>query len=521
MTKEHALQIGRTLSVAGAEGAATLPGREPSLLVSVALFAVFVTVWTLYAVISGAPAAIHNDMAEAYVWGREFQLGYFQHPPFWAWVAGLWFEVFPRTDWAFALLATLNAGLGLYGSWMLIGDFADGYRRMAATVLLLLTPFYTFLAFKYNANSIFLSLWPWTMHFFVRSIDSRRLSDPILFGLFMGVALLSKYFALILGATCFVAAIVHPARRAYFTSAAPYVSAAIAGLLFAPHVWWLLRSEAATPVQYFMSKTGLGTKTALAACAELLAGVVGFHAIVITLIAVIKGAPPRPWAVALKARWSEPRFRVLTVLAVLPVVLTLLAGLLFSLRPSTNMVIGIFSLMPLLLMELADNKGDERLYRVSRVLVVVVTLVVLALSPAIAMTKIWLGDDNNYFEPRKELTREATRIWLNATASPLEYVAGSQRYENAIAFYSPDRPHVFIHFDVHQAPWVTAEDLDRAGLLIVCARDDKRCRKSAAKIAPPEASRSELTLAHSFWGYTAKPKRFTVTVVPPRPTRQP
>jgi 4-amino-4-deoxy-L-arabinose transferase-like glycosyltransferase len=494
-----------------------LPGRDvqPSLLVSVALFAAFVTVWTLYAVISAAPAAIHNDMAEAYVWGREFQLGYFQHPPFWAWVAGLWFEVFPRADWAFALLAMLNAGLGLWGSWMLIGGFADGYRRLAATVLLLLTPFYTFLAFKYNANSIFLSLWPWTMHFFVRSIDKRRLPDAILFGLFMGLALLSKYYALILGATCFVAALVQPARRAYFASAAPYVSFAIAALLFAPHVWWLLRSDA-PPVQYFMTKTGLGTTTALAACAELLAGVVAFHSLVIALIALIKGAPPKPWAVALKAHWSQPRFRVLTTLAVLPLVLTVAAGLLLSLRPSTNMVIGIFSLMPLLLVEIAGGEGDERLYRVGRVLVVVITLAVLVLSPAIAMIKMWLGDDNNYYEPRKELTSEVTRIWRATTASPLEYVVGSQRYENAIAFYSPDRPHVFIHFDVHQAPWVTAEDLDRAGLLVVCANTDKRCRRAAANLPAPAASRTELTLAHSFWGYTAEPKQFTVIVMPPR-----
>ena len=472
MTKERALQIGRTLSVAQAEGIAISPDRgvHPSLLVSVALFAVFVTAWTLYAVISAAPAAIHNDMAEAYVWGREFQLGYFQHPPFWAWVAGLWFEVFPRTDWAFALLAMLNAGFGLYGSWMLIGDFAGGHRRLAATVLLLLTPFYTFLAFKYNANSIFLSLWPWTMHFFVRSIDSRRLPDAILFGLFMGLALLSKYFALILGATCFVAALVHPARRAYFTSAAPYVSFTIAALLFAPHVWWLLRSDARTGA-IFHDQDGVGHEDSpcrLRRAARRRGRVpLDRH----SADRVHQGSATKPWVVALKSRWSEPRFRVLTVLAVLPLALTLVAGLLFSLRPSTNMVIGIFSLMPLLLIEIAGCKGDERLYRVSRVLVVVITLAVLVLSPAIAMIKIWLGDDNNYFEPRKELTSEVMRIWHDTTASPLQYVVGSQRYENAIAFYSPDRPHVFIHFDVHQAPWVTAEDLDRAGLLVVCAKE--------------------------------------------------
>jgi hypothetical protein len=82
-------------------------------------------------------------MAEAYVWGREFQLGYFQHPPFWAWIAGLWFEVFPRADLAFTLLATLNAGLGLYGSWLLIGDLlmrqaTSGDRPPVADALLYL-----------------------------------------------------------------------------------------------------------------------------------------------------------------------------------------------------------------------------------------------------------------------------------------------------------------------------------------------------------------------------------------------
>ena len=68
---------------------------QSRLLVSLSLLVIFVAVWTLYGAISAAPAAIHNDMAEAYVWGRQFELGYFQHPPFWAWVAGLWFEVFP------------------------------------------------------------------------------------------------------------------------------------------------------------------------------------------------------------------------------------------------------------------------------------------------------------------------------------------------------------------------------------------------------------------------------------------
>ena len=97
MSKSYALQIGRTFSIAQSEDAKDWPRRKvrSTLWPSLALFALFVLIWTVYGVISASPAAIHNDMAEAYAWGREFQLGYEKHPPFWAWIAGLWFEVFP------------------------------------------------------------------------------------------------------------------------------------------------------------------------------------------------------------------------------------------------------------------------------------------------------------------------------------------------------------------------------------------------------------------------------------------
>jgi 4-amino-4-deoxy-L-arabinose transferase-like glycosyltransferase len=108
----------------------------------------FVAAWTFISAILNMPTAIHGDMAEAYVWGREFQLGYYKHPPFWAWVTGAWFHVFPVNDWSFELLCVVNAAIGLLGSWALVGNFATGPKRVAATVLLLLTPYYTVLSRK-------------------------------------------------------------------------------------------------------------------------------------------------------------------------------------------------------------------------------------------------------------------------------------------------------------------------------------------------------------------------------------
>ncbi len=78
--------------------------REPGTFWIVVLLSAFFVAWTACLSIVNAPFPILHDMSEAYVWGREFQLGYNQHPPFWAWICGAWFLVFPRAGWAFAAL---------------------------------------------------------------------------------------------------------------------------------------------------------------------------------------------------------------------------------------------------------------------------------------------------------------------------------------------------------------------------------------------------------------------------------
>ncbi|MDE2582510.1 MAG: glycosyltransferase family 39 protein, partial [Rhodospirillales bacterium] len=258
---------------------------EPSLLQILAILATFVAVWALYYTITEAPVAIKHDMAEAYAWGRQFELGYRQHPPFWAWICGLWFRVLPRTGWAFALLSSLNAGVGLWGAWMAIGDFAAGRTRMAAWALLLLTPLYTFYAYKYDANIIFISIWPWTLHSFMRAIKGRRIGAALAFGLCAGLALMSKYYALILLASCFLAALQHPGARKYFTSAAPYVSALTAAAIVSPHIWWLA-THRAPPLQYLDSITDWPWPWVLKHAVDAFFGVIGMN---LGVVAVVGG----------------------------------------------------------------------------------------------------------------------------------------------------------------------------------------------------------------------------------------
>ena len=422
-------------------------------------------VWSIYGAITDGPAAIHGDMAEAYVWGQEFQLGYNQHPPLWAWIAGAWFRVFPRAGWSFDLLSILNASLGLFGSWKLIGKFAKGDRRIAATALLLLTPFYTFLSLKYNANTIFLSIWPWTLFFFVRSIDSHRLGDAVGFGVFMALAMLSKYYAVVLGLTCLAAALVHPERGRYFASWSPYLSTALGLALFAPHVWWLFHRDF-LPVRYAMNLSaahGLASRGIAGAAKfalDLVVACAAYQALVAIVILVGRGKGARPTP---SERWRDPRFRIVAILVLTPVILTLLAGLVFRLKISSNMMFGVFSLAPLFLIDLIGVADDARLKRLALRLACGLSLIALALSPVVALTKITQAkDDPNLTLPRRELAREATRIWRERTGLALAYVAGGDLYPDAVASLHPaptGRTASLIHFDARRAPWVTPDDL--------------------------------------------------------------
>lgn len=482
--------------------------------IELAWLAAFVALWAAYFAISESPTAIHNDMAEAYAWGREFQLGYNQHPPFWAWICGAWFSVFPRADWSFAILASLNAAVGLAGSWRLIGLFAQGDKRVAATILLLVTPFYTFLSHKYNANSIFLSIWPWTLFFFVRSIDRGALRDAVLFGVMMALALLSKYFALILGATCLLAALQHPRRARYFASRSPYVSASIAAALCAPHVWWLL-TTGAPPLRYLARISQQDFGEVAFGAAQTFFGALAQNAVAFAVVAWVARPSLREGLATLRARWAEPRFRFLAVLTAAPLLLAIAAALTLGAILSTNMLIGTFSLAPLLAIEALGGRGGARLRLLASRLAAALTLGALAASPGVAMARAWFSHNINDVQPRKEIAEAATRLWRETTGRPLAYVAGTSFYENGIAFYSPDRPHAFVDFEYFRNRWVTPQALAENGLLSVCVADDAVCLAATALFATPRASRTLITLAHGALGHVAKPVPFVVTVIPP------
>jgi len=483
--------------------------------------AAFVVVWSLYFAVSEAASSIHNDMAEAYAWGREFELGYNQHPPFWAWICGLWFLIFPCANWAFAILAMLNAGVGLLGAWALIGRFVDGDKRVAATALLALTPFYSFLAYKYNANSIFLSLWPWTLYAFLGALRNRSMAASLGFGAMMGLALNSKYYALVLAATCLIAAQASVERGRYFRSPSPYVSIAVALAMFAPHLIWLAVTGA-PPIRYLARVSGRSFAETGAFAASAVLGSLLQQTVAVGLVAAaarLEALNHRSGAVGQsvdQTAGEADNRRLLPILALTPLVLSVVAALCLRTKISSNMLIGAFPLSPLLAMQFLAPADPLRLRRYALRGATFLSLGALMLSPLVAVGKAWYGRDSEDVEPRREAAIAASEFWTSVTNAPLAFVAGSFRYDNSAAFYSPEHPSVFVGFDYFGNRWASPEKIAARGLITICLRDDAACLDDTTKFATPATKREEMTLAHSAFGRTHKSFAFVFTAIPPR-----
>ena len=482
------------------------------------LFGLIVALALAYAaisVLSTGAGAIHEDMVEAYVWGGHFELGYYKHPPLWAWIAGGWFRLLPRTAWAFALLCAINVATGLWGAWLVIGRFAEGEKRLAAFLLLLITPFYAFPAFVFNANAIFISLWPWTAYAFVRAIDERKLTWAVAFGLLAGADMLSKYYAVVLLGSCFLAALAHPKAKAYFTSPSPYLSVLVGAIVFAPHVWWLIQTGF-LPFSYFHGETGHGLGYSAGTAVKLVAGDLAFLAVVIILVLVSARAGLRRIRTGTTAIATDPRLRLVAVLTIAPLALTVIFGLVFRLKLSTNWTIAIFPLAPLLVVEVADPPRLGRLARIAFGLGLLLAVAGLAAAPFVPALSHAAKD----IQPRREVARAADALWAARSAAPMPVVGGDDTYAEATAFYSTSRPAIFIHFDPRLSPWIDVGDLTRSGLVAVCPATDLDCVAGAVRYSTPLTVWSRLTLAHDVGRRAGPPQAFIIGVTPPSPPQR-
>ena len=495
------------LWVAFRDSAAGVPSLvRTETLVVCALVLGYGLFWATYAQVSSS-AGVHIDSLEAYAWGREFRLGYYKHPPFWAWVAGLWFMVFPKTDWCFWLLSELNGALGLAGAYALMGRFCAQRTRVLCVLLLMLTPFYQFNALRFNANTVLLSIWPWTMYFFVRSIETRRVIYAIACGVLAGFALLSKYFGLVLIGSCVVASLTHHNRKSYYASAAPYISLLVAATLFAPHVFWLFR-DGFQPLAYMATKIDLRDRAISNSFFQFIGASAAFFIVPLALLLLARwrdgvAKPPLPT--------PENGASFEKVIAFSPFILTLIAGSAGHTALAIPFGVPIFSLAALPLLRLV-GPNEEKAFAYARR--AVIALMVACAIAAPFLPGIFIGmKHKDHIRPHAEAAQAAIDLWREKTGAPLRFAGGDRMNSLSITFRSGENTSELNTFNLRWSPAATPEKLRRHGLLVLCTNEFTSCRDGVIPFLTPRSTRHEIFASHDVPGSPVM--GYTVFIIPP------
>ena len=489
----------------------TTGGIRPLLV----FIAAHVVAWTVAISVSRLPGVLWDDMLETYSWGQHWQLGYYKHPPFYAWVAGAWFKVMPRTDWSFYLLSAVNAGVGFAGVWALATCFLQKGGRLLAVLPLAFMPSYNYLASNFNANTILLSLWPWTTYAFVKSLETRSWRSSAAFGALAAACMLSKYYSILLLATCLLAALVHPQARRYFASPAPYIAVAVGALLLSPHLWWAFANDW-PPIKYALGKTGYAWAWSFGKAAGT-----AFAGIAINLVpaAILITALRRTNPELIAGAWRKlllPERRWILILATGPTIATILLGTAGYVKVSIGFLIPAFFMLPMMIMLAVETTiTRSTVAGVARAVAMVFCAAVLA-APGVAAGSFYLRVKGTV-DVSAIAARDAATIWAQTFSAPLRIVGGSEKYSIAQPFYGPSSPAEFTHFALDQAPWITPARIAREGMLSICDAADTGCAASADRTAHAGTRRFPVTISKTFAGIKGPEVPLLYIMTPPTP----
>ena len=405
------------------------------------------------------------DLIEALTYGREWQLGYDKLPPLPWWLVEVAYRLFGH-DVAYYALAQLAVTACFALVWAMARPLAGALGALAAVLILDGLHYFNYTAAKFNHDVVQLPLWALAGFSLHRALRSGRIAYWALLGFAVGAALWAKYFVVVLAAPIALFLLLDRDARKSLMTPGPYLAAAIALIVMAPHLTWLVQNDF-LPLRYAEARAAPSN---------------GFfdhilHPLVFAVSQLFFLAPALFIASSLfwprgagrsPARADAYDRRIVTWLAFGPMA-AVLAMSAVSGRGTVAMwgyPLWIFFGLWLVLVAPRAVTG-LRLRPVIVGWAVVFAGLVFAFIGNYAVLPSYDHRYRAVLYPGEALGAEFSRRFRAATGKPLTYVIGSMWDGGNVSHYAPERPRVLIDGKSERAPWIDLADLKRRGAVLV------------------------------------------------------
>jgi 4-amino-4-deoxy-L-arabinose transferase-like glycosyltransferase len=496
-----------------------MDGVEPGWTIPLLLVG-FVAVWQIFLMIAYVGGDLHSDVLETWTLGRSIEWGYTKHPPLMGWAARAWTSVFPLTNWSFQLLSLTNAALGLWMVDLITRRFASGDKRLFVLLLLMLLPVYQLHAQRFNANAVLLPAWPLATYCLLRSFETRQADWAVAAGLAAALAMLGKYYSVFLLGSFAVAALAHPQRRVYFTSSAPWISAATGLAALVPHIYWLA-TTGAKPFAYALERhTGKALVPSLIEAVLFVLGTAMLLAVPAAICAFVAGE--RLKTIRQDVRTMDGGLLLLLYIAIGTVIFPAMTAAFFRTdMPLTWVLQGLFLFIILMVCVLRDPIPRVHVANLATTVIGIALFAAFVAAPihAVYRNDHPLHEGRNFYQQAAE---EVMQIWHAQSDAPLAAVGGDDGLTFALAFYSADHP-IYDERIVH--PYnerLPADAVLDGGWVALCYGEDVYCVQSMERTAArsPRFVRTDFVLQSALLGQPGAIQRFTAFIVPPSPEKE-
>lgn len=392
-----------------------------------------------------------SGMLESAYLGREWQLGYYKHPPLSSWVVSGFEFLFGSNVFAYYLLPQIYLILVLFVAFKLAREFVSERHAILAVFILSLYPYFSIKSNIFDADTIIVLPFVASLYFYSRFLKENRYIFAILFGLFIGLGLLGKYFFIVSAISFGIHAIFYAKQ---YRNPKLYVAGLIAFLVFLPNLYWLFKHN-------FIS-FNYARNIVIAGDPELrgFSSPIKFISIQCANLAI---AILIAWVVF----WQKPRFRKLKDII---------------LKPTFLEYFSIFTIVILfVLMVLTSSYGKSRflkplivilpiyavsLYRdkeISNKKFIYISIIFFTIISTMYFFEIFRESSKNKHENRDyiSLTKKIQEEWWKECGKkPIKYllIDGGYSIGSAVAFYLNPHPTVIPYMDFKKAALYSSEE---------------------------------------------------------------
>ena len=387
-------------------------------------------IWVLIPSISNDNLPL--DTIEALAWGSNLDWGFNKHPPLSAFAIKVFYQIFGNQDWAYYFLSQLFVVSTFFIIFKFSEDFFKNKIHCLISILLLEGIFfYNFTTPEFNVNVCQLPFWALTVYYCWKGLKQNDITSWLLFGLFAGLGILSKYlfvYLLIALDVFFIYLIIK--RKFNFKC---FVSLLSFFMVLLPHLIWLVDNNYIT-VTYALHRTGIEDSNFFIShisfpsifLGKQIGILIPFFVMFFFIISKLKT----------KINFKDKKLIFLIVINIVPIVLIFLTSLFMGVKIRTMWMTPFYLFMGVLLVYIFQKKIILKKFKYF-----ISIFLILFISSPIIYFYISITQTNKRTDyAGKEISQIVQKKWDSNFVNKIGVVGGDEWHGGNLSYHLKDRP---------------------------------------------------------------------------------